>query len=88
MWTTTEKSWDPPNLGLKEGSVQRGWRKLHHEELKTLYSSTKKALWRRMDRWKVSRKSDGVVGYMDTNWIQVAMDKVMWQAFRKTVINL
>jgi hypothetical protein len=101
------------------------WRKLHNNELHTLYSSPhivrmiksrrmrwaghvacmgegrgvyrvlvgrpegKRPLGRPRHRWEDSIKMDlREIGIDGVNWIQLAQDRVQWQAFMNTVINL
>jgi hypothetical protein len=101
------------------------WRKLHYDELHSLYSSPnivrviksrrmrvaghvarmregrgvyrvflgrpegKKPLERSRCRWEDNIKMDlREIGIDGANWIQLAQDRVQWQAFVNTVMNL
>jgi len=49
----------------------------------------KSPLGRPRCRWEDNIKLDlGLVGINEVNWIQLAQDRVQWQAFMNTVMNL
>jgi hypothetical protein len=101
------------------------WRKLHNDELHTLYSSSnivrvikvrrmrwaghvahmgegrgvhrilvsrpqgKRPLVRPRHKWEDNIKLDlREIGINAVNWIQLAQDRVQWQVFANTVMNL
>jgi hypothetical protein len=83
------------------------WRKLHNDELHSLYSSpnivrvikSRRIRWaghvtgfglgRPRRRWENNVKMDlREIGIDGENWIQLAQDRVQWQAFGNPVTNL
>jgi hypothetical protein len=86
-------------FGPKRDEVTGGWRKLHNEELRDLYSSPsiiriiksrrKSPLGRPKLRWVDNVKMDILeIGWCGVDWIGLAQDRDKWRALVNTVMNL
>ena len=77
-------------FGPKRDEVTGGWRKLHNEELKGLYSSpNKRPLGRPRRRWEDNIRMDlQEVGLGYEDWIGLAQDRDKWRALVSAVRNL
>jgi hypothetical protein len=90
-------------FGPRRDEVMGGWRKLHNEELRDLYSSpsiiriikSRRMTWaghglgRPRHRWVNNVWMDvGEVGWGDVDWIGLAQNRDKWRALVNTILNL
>jgi hypothetical protein len=73
--------------------VMGGWRKLHNEEPRDLYSSPSiirtRPLGRPTHRWVDIVNMDlGEIGWGDVDWIGLAQDRDKWRGLVNAVMNL
>jgi hypothetical protein len=64
-------------FGPKRDEVMGGWRKLHNEELRDLYSSP-----------SIIKMYLGERGWGGVDWIDLAQDRNRWRALVNSVMNL